>query len=310
VQDAAAKLKFRDFLTVCLIVDKPELFPDNWIYVHYPEVKVGRIQNFKNWSPEMVPDPSKTSLGLEYFCNQGDELWNMADEDLIELGSREIETINLGKYEDVIDGAVFRVENTYPIYDSDYKEYLGVVREYMDSLENFQTIGRNGLHRYNNQDHAMLTGMLAVRNMLNGETNDLWVVNAEQEYLEEAKVAEMEHVESVVERVLAQAFMKMDTGAFGIAAGLAAGLALFFTTLIVSLFGLNEVAVRLWLLTNYFPGYGVSFGGSILGLIYGFLTGFLMGWWFAFLRNAVVLLQLSMIHRRAQLQLMRKILDF
>lgn len=258
----------------------------------------------------MVPDPSKTSLGLEYFCNQGDELWNMADEDLIELGSREIEMINLGRYEDVVDGAVFRVENTYPVYDSDYREYLGVVREFMEGLENFQTIGRNGLHRYNNQDHAMLTGMLAVRNMLNGETNDLWVVNAEQEYLEEAKVEEMEHVESVVERVLAQAFMKMDTGAFGIASGLAVGLALFAVTLLASLFGLDEASSRLWLLTNYFPGYGVNVGGSILGLLYGFLTGFLMGWWFAFLRNAVVLLQLSMIHRRAQLQLMRRILDF
>lgn len=310
VVEAANNLKFRDFLTVCLIVDKPELFPDNWIYIHYPEVQVGRIQNFKNWSPDMVPDHSKTSLGLEYFCNQGDELWNTPDEELIELGSREIDKIKLAKYEDVIDGAVFRVENTYPVYDSDYKEYLGVVREYLDSIENFQTIGRNGLHRYNNQDHAMLTGMLAVRNMVLGEQNDLWVVNAEQEYLEETKEPRIKHVEEVVEAAFAQAFMKLDAGAFGISLGLATGIVLFITTLFVALSGLPEINARLWLLGQYFPGYGVNTQGSILGLIYGFLAGFLFGWWFAFLRNTVVLLQMAIIHRRAEIQLMRKLLDF
>jgi len=310
VQDAASHLKFRDFLTVCLIVDQKDLFPDNWIYIHYPEVKVGRIQNFKNWSPEMVPDQSKTSLGLEYFCNQGDELWNMPDEDLIELGSREVEKIKLAKYEDVVDGAVFRVENTYPVYDSDYKGHLATVREYLEKFENFQTIGRNGLHRYNNQDHAMLTGMLAVRNMVLNEKNDLWVVNAEQEYLEQVKDKEVEQMEGVVERVLAQAFRKMDTGAFGIAMGLAGGLALFIATLAAALSGGSDFAARMWLLVNYFPGYAVSPSGSVLGLIYGFMAGFFMGWWFAFLRNTVVLLQLSIIHRRAQVKLMRRILDF
>lgn len=310
VVEAANKLKFRDFLTVCLIINKPDLFPDNWIYIHYPEVKVGRIQNFKNWSPDMVPDHAKTSLGLEYFCNQGDELWNMPDEELIELGSREIEMIKLAKYEDVVDGAVFRVENTYPVYDSDYKEYLSVVRQYLDSFENFQTIGRNGLHRYNNQDHAMLTGMLAVRNMVLGERNDLWVVNAEQEYLEEAKAERIKHVEEVVEAAFERAFMKLDSGAFGIALGLATGMLLFIITLFVSLNGLTDVASKLWLLRQYFPGYAVNVPGSILGMIYGFLAGFLFGWWFAFLRNTVVLLQMAIIHRRAELQLMRKLLDF
>ena len=159
VINAARQLKFRDFLTVCLIINQPELFPDNWIYIHDPRVKVGRIQNFKNWSPDMVPDLSKTSLGLEYFCNQGDELWNMDDDKLIELGKREVDQINLANYEDIIDGCVYRVENTYPVYDSDYQDHLKAVREYIESFENFQTIGRNGLHRYNNQDHAMLTGM-------------------------------------------------------------------------------------------------------------------------------------------------------
>ena len=311
IVEAANKLKFRDFLTVCLIVDQPKLFPDNWIYVHYPEVKVGRIQNFKNWSPDMVPDPTKTSLGLEYFCNKGDELWNMPDDDLIELGKREVELIDLANSEDIVDGCVFRVENTYPVYDSDYKDYLGTVREYLESLENFQTIGRNGLHRYNNQDHAMLTGMLAVRNMVLGENNDLWVVNAEQEYLEEIQEPELKPgVEEAVERAFAQAFMKLDAGAFGISMGSAVGLFLFAATFAVAISDWTGVADKFWLLSQYFPGYGVNATGSILGFVYGFLVGFLFGWWFAFLRNASVLLYMSIIYRRAELHVTRKILDF
>ena len=166
VLTAATKLKYRDFLTVCLIVNKPHLFPDNWIYIHDPTVRVGRIQNFKNWSPEMVPDQEKTSLGLEYFCSEGDELWTMSDTDLIELGIREVERIGLATSSDVEDGCVIRVPKSYPIYDSDYREGLETIRKFVDGLENFQTVGRNGLHRYNNQDHAMLTGMLAVRNLV------------------------------------------------------------------------------------------------------------------------------------------------
>jgi protoporphyrinogen oxidase len=187
VVEAARQLKYRDFLTVCLIVNKPNLFPDNWIYVHDPAVKISRIQNFKNWSPDMVADSTKTSLGLEYFCNEGDGLWTMPDADLIELGKRELERIGLANHDDIEDGCVFRVPQSYPVYDSDYRDCLSIIREFVDSLENFQTIGRNGLHRYNNQDHAMLTGMLAVRNIVLGQKNDLWSVNADQEYLEEMK---------------------------------------------------------------------------------------------------------------------------
>jgi protoporphyrinogen oxidase len=187
VKGAAEKLKYRDFLTVCLIFNRPHLFQDNWIYVHDPEVKVGRVQNFKNWSPEMVPDPTKTSLGLEYFCNDGDALWSMADADLIELGKKEMERIGLARAADVEGGCVFRVKHAYPVYDSEYRTYLATVREFVDNLENFQTIGRNGLHRYNNQDHAMLTGIFAVRNLVRGEKNDLWSVNADQEYHEEIR---------------------------------------------------------------------------------------------------------------------------
>ncbi|MGH7820939.1 MAG: NAD(P)/FAD-dependent oxidoreductase, partial [Candidatus Binatia bacterium] len=204
---SAGKLSYRDFLTVCLIVKKKDLFPDNWIYIQDPEVRVGRIQNFKNWSPDMVPDPAKTSLGLEYFCNEGDDLWTMPDAELIALGKREIERIGLAREEDVEDGCVFRVAKAYPVYDSDYADYLAVVRSFVDGLENCQTVGRNGLHRYNNQDHAMLTGMLAVENLTNGHRNDLWSVNTDAEYHEEMEIpAEVEQVVEVAEEALARAF--------------------------------------------------------------------------------------------------------
>ncbi|MFZ0547608.1 MAG: NAD(P)/FAD-dependent oxidoreductase [Candidatus Promineifilaceae bacterium] len=186
---AANSLRYRDFLTVCLIINRPHLFPDNWIYVHEPGVKVGRIQNFKNWSADMVPDPNTTSLGLEYFCNDDDPLWQMSDDMLIELGKREIEQIGLAKSADVTDGCVFRVPKSYPIYDSAYQRHLDTIRSYLSSFENFQTIGRNGLHRYNNQDHAMLTGLLAVKNSLHNQKHNLWKVNAEENYLEETTPA-------------------------------------------------------------------------------------------------------------------------
>ena len=157
VLEAAGRLKYRDFLTVCLIVDRPDLFPDNWIYVHDPEVKVGHPE-LQNWSPEMVPDPGKTSLGLEYFCNEGDELWSMPDGELIELGRRELEYTGLVKSADVVDGCVFRVPKSYPVYDSGYRDCLATIKGYVDGLDNFQTVGRNGLHRYNNQDHSMEVG--------------------------------------------------------------------------------------------------------------------------------------------------------
>lgn len=185
VLEAAGELKYRDFLTVCLIVNNPQLFEDNWVYIHDPEVHVGRIQNYRNWSRDMVPDSGQSSLGLEYFCSVGDEVWNMKDDDLVELGKREVSLLGLAEYEDIEDGCVFRVEKSYPVYDSNYRQHLKVLREFVDALENFQTIGRNGLHRYNNQDHAMLTGMLAVRNVFHGENHDLWAVNTEQEYHEE-----------------------------------------------------------------------------------------------------------------------------
>jgi hypothetical protein len=184
VQQAANQLKYRDFLTVALIVDRADVFPDNWIYVHDETVKVGRIQNFKNWSPEMVPTASQTCLGLEYFCFEGDGLWSLSDAELVALGTRELEAVGLARGELVVDGAVVRMPKAYPVYDEGYEDALAVVRDYLAHFDNLQVIGRNGMHKYNNQDHSMLTAILAVRNLC-GEQFDIWAVNADDEYHEE-----------------------------------------------------------------------------------------------------------------------------
>jgi protoporphyrinogen oxidase len=186
---AADGLNYRDFLTVAVVVDKAELFPDNWIYIHEPDVKVGRIQNFKNWSPDMVPDSSKTCLGLEYFCFEGDGLWTTPDAELVELAKRELDLLGLVRASDVESGAVVRMPKAYPVYDGVYEQHLEVIRRFLAKLPNMQLVGRNGMHKYNNQDHSMLTAMLAVENILGAEY-DLWQVNAEQEYHEEVRQAD------------------------------------------------------------------------------------------------------------------------
>jgi len=309
VLSAAMRLTYRDFLTVVLIVDKPHIFDDNWVYIHDPSVHVGRIQNFKNWSPDMVPDPSKTSLGLEYFCTEGDAIWTMADTDLIEMGRREIDRIGLVRAGDVVDGCVVRVEKAYPVYDSDYREHLGVVREFIDGLENCQTIGRNGLHRYNNQDHAMLTGVLAVRNLVLGQHNDLWSVNTDQEYHEEIREQVTEHgLEEVLGGALTEVFLKIDRVAMGLSLGVTSGAFLFLATLALVLKGGD--GPTLGLLAQYFPGYSVTAAGSFLGLLYGFVSGFVVGWAFAFLRNATVFFYMAVVHRRAELQALRRFLEY
>lgn len=185
---AAQQLAYRDFLTVVLIINQPHLFADNWIYVHSEAVRIGRIQNFKNWSPHMVPDVKMTSIGLEYFCTVGDDLWSMSDAELVALGRREIETIGIASSADCVDGTVVRQPKAYPIYDAHYGRLLEIIKTWLGTLENFQTVGRNGLHKYNNQDHSMLTAMLAVRNILSGEKNDVWNINTDRSYHEEVRV--------------------------------------------------------------------------------------------------------------------------
>lgn len=185
VLNAVAGLNYRDFLTVALILRDRDVFQDNWIYVHEPSVKVGRIQNYKSWSPEMVPDPANTCVGLEYFCFEGDGLWASSDEALVERAARELCQLGLARREDVLDGTVVRMKKAYPVYDDSYEPALQAAREFVAAhLPNLQLVGRNGMHRYNNQDHSMLTAMLAARNILGGNY-DLWRVNADADYLEE-----------------------------------------------------------------------------------------------------------------------------
>ncbi|TNE34703.1 MAG: NAD(P)/FAD-dependent oxidoreductase [Alphaproteobacteria bacterium] len=182
----AAELKYRDFLTVALMIRSEDLFPDNWIYIHDSKVKVGRVQNFRSWSPEMVPDPDVACVGLEYFCFEGDGLWSMADKDLVELGKKEMAILGLVDPDKVIGGAVVRQEKAYPVYDGDYAANVDALRRELEArFPTLHLVGRNGMHRYNNQDHAMMTAMLSVENILAGERiYDTWCVNEDAEYHE------------------------------------------------------------------------------------------------------------------------------
>jgi len=182
----ALDLKYRDFLTVALMIRSEDLFPDNWIYIHDSKVKVGRIQNFRSWSPEMVPDPELACVGLEYFCFEGDGLWASPDDVLVELARKEMGILGLCDPATVEGGVVVRQEKAYPIYDDAYAAHVDAMRkEFEGAYPTLHLVGRNGMHRYNNQDHAMMTAMLTVRNILAGErVYDCWQVNEDAEYHE------------------------------------------------------------------------------------------------------------------------------
>ncbi|HUS62290.1 MAG TPA: FAD-dependent oxidoreductase, partial [Acidimicrobiales bacterium] len=186
VQAAAKGLRYRDFITIALVVPEEFGFPDTWIYIHDTSVKVGRVQNFGSWSPYLIKE-GRTCLGLEYFVTEGDELWTMADEDLVALGKREIHKLGLADSARVEAGYVVRMPKAYPMYDATYKANLGVLREWIEaSTPNVHPVGRNGMHKYNNQDHSMLTAMLSVENIL-GASHDTWSVNVEEDYHEEVR---------------------------------------------------------------------------------------------------------------------------
>ena len=305
VLEAANDLKYRDFLTVALIINKPMLFPDTWVYIHDPEVKVGRIQNFKNWSPFMVPDSTKTCLGLEYFCFEGDDLWNMPDDQLIELGKKDLESLGLVNRNDVEDGTVVRMPKAYPVYDSTYRKSLDVVRQFLGGIGNLQLVGRNGMHKYNNQDHSMLTAMLSAENIL-GARHDLWAVNVEQEYHEEMKIEPSE--EAILEKILPAVFSRMDPLGLGTAIGSVLGLLIFFATFWLAMTG-GPVSVYLKLLNQYFFGYTVTVKGAFIGLAYGFSWGFLLGWLIAYLRNFFIAYYIYRIRRKVELLTFRDFLD-
>ena len=182
----ANNLRYRDFLTVALMIRSDDLFPDNWIYIHDSKVQVGRVQNFRSWSPEMVPDPSIACVGLEYFCFENDNLWASTDADLIELAKTEMAILGLCKAEDVVGGAVVRQEKAYPVYDDDYATNVEAMRNELETrYPTLHMVGRNGMHRYNNQDHAMMTAMLTVENIAAGRrVYNIWNVNEDAEYHE------------------------------------------------------------------------------------------------------------------------------
>lgn len=181
---AAKSLKYRDFLVVGLMVKGEDVFDDNWIYIHDPTMRVGRIQNMKSWSPEMVPQEGKNGYGMEYFCFEGDGLWNSSDDTLVALASRELTTLGLAKEEDIVDGVVIRQKKAYPVYDQDYAKIVGQIRLWVEEYcPGLHLVGRNGMHQYNNQDHAMMTAMLTVENILAGEDKfDVWQVDQDAGY--------------------------------------------------------------------------------------------------------------------------------
>jgi protoporphyrinogen oxidase len=185
VIEAARGLRYRDFLTVALILEGDDPFPDTWVYVHDPNVRVARIQNFRAWSPAMVPRDDRSCVGLEYFCFEDDELWRSSDDELVELATAELELTGLAASTRVTGGHVVRVPKAYPIYDTDYATRVETVRGWLGGIENLQQVGRNGLHRYNNSDHSMLTAMRAVENLADGAGHDVWTVNADGAYHEE-----------------------------------------------------------------------------------------------------------------------------
>lgn len=188
---AATSLAYRDFLTVALVVRDTQLFDDNWIYIHEPDVNVGRVQNFKSWSPYLVPDPSLNCLGMEYFCFEGDGLWSSTDEALVALASNELVALELATPDDIIKGFVVRQPKAYPVYDQFYEQHVDTIKHYaQQALPNVHFVGRAGMHKYNNQDHAMMTAMLTAKNIVAGsQVYDVWEVNQDAEYHEEASTS-------------------------------------------------------------------------------------------------------------------------
>ena len=307
VLDAANKLSYRAFIIVMLIVDQKDIFPDQWIYIHSPDVRVGRIQNFKNWSAAMVPDPNKTSIGMEYFCNEEDEIWDMTDEDLVNLASEELLQIGLADQSDIVDSYVVRQPTAYPVYDEGYKDNLHVIREYLGTIENLQTIGRSGTHRYNNMDHSMLTGILAVQNY-SGSPHDLWNVNEEEEYLEEDKKVIDSRL--VIERIVGQTFARMDKLAFATAIGTTSGLLIFLATIWLVIKGGEVIGPNLQLLSQYFIGYTVTLKGSLIAFGYSFVWGFLFGWLFAYLRNLSLGLYVFWVKKKTEILTLKDFFDY
>lgn len=298
VQNAAQGLRFRDFLIVGLIVEREHLFPDNWIYIYSPEVRVGRVQSFKNWSPDMVSDHELSFIGLEYFVNRDDDLWNLPDDELVELGASEAQKIGLFEPEEVLAGTVVRQPKAYPIYDGEYECHLQVLRDWLDGFENLFTVGRNGQHRYNNQDHSMLAGLFAARNVAGAEL-DLWSINEDLSFHEELSRDESEEhgvrdrltptrVDESIEKLLSDAFARYDEVAVGGAVGLTASAGLAVATALPLVGSGQSFVPMLSLLGNFLFGFEVSWPGLAVGIVEAGLLGFGLGWVTGKLVNLVI----------------------
>lgn len=320
---AAARLRYRDYLTVVLMVNREAVFPDNWLYVHSPEVKMGRIQNYKNWSPFMVPDSSRTSLGLEYFLWDKDEEWVWPDTRLIEAGIRECARLGLIEPHEVEDGTVVRAEKAYPVYDHEYQVQVETLRRYIGAFSNLQTIGRNGLHRYNNQDHSMLTGIYAARNLM-GANHDVWAVNTEKAYHEQGRsVPESSGDRLVPSRVtvsvpassageddmILSAFARLDPLALGTALGVVCGAGLFLATAVLLLKGGSLVGPGLALFGHYLVGFEMSWVGAWIGSVEMGAIGFGAGYVGASVRNWGLEAYSVFAQRRAEVEAGRDVLD-
>lgn len=264
----------------------------------------------------MVPDPSKTSLGLEYFVNEGDDLWCMADADLAELGTRECEALGLISAEEVVDWTVIRMPKAYPVYDQEYGERVQVLQDYLSTFRNLQTIGRNGQHRYNNQDHSMLAGIFAARNVM-GADYDVWQVNVEQEYHEEGsrQAPDVQRADTQamgdrltprraeprpVQDLIQAAFARYDPVALGTAVGTVAAAVILFVTLVPLLRGDPGLGTTVSLLGYYFFGYEVSWRGLAVGVLEAAGGGFLFGMVLAAAINHMVARHEAALHRRIE----------
>ena len=306
VISAARGLSHRALVIVMLIVDREDLFPDQWIYVHSPDVMVGRIQNFRNWSGAMVPEPGRSSIGMEYFCDAGDLFWSKPDVELAEMAARELSLLGLADADDVVDSFVVRQPFAYPVYDRLYDRHLRVLRDYIGRFRNLQTIGRNGMHRYNNMDHSMLTGVLAAWN-ISGANHDLWAVNEESRYLEEH--GDKEDIYFDRERVLSLTFARIDKLAFAFAVGFTTGLIFFIATMWLIIKGGPHVGAHLRLLAQFFYGYTVTVQGAFLAFAYSSFWGFLFGWLFAYVRNLFLAAYLYKVRKKAEYMTLRDFFD-
>ena len=278
---AASKVQFRSFIQAGLIVNKKNIFPDQWLYIHDPDLKVGRIQNYKNWSLAMVSNPEQSAIGMEYFCTSGDDICSQTDDQITTLAAKEFCKLGFADQKDITASFVIREWHAYPVYDQNYDKNLKIIRNYLHGFNNLQTIGRNGMHQYKNMDHAMQTGLLSAKNIL-GEQHDIWTTQDTSPDTFSKKVASDESTQKII-----KSFARMDRFSFSMAVGVVTAIFFFTLTLWTNTIG-GEIITYIELLNQFFIGYKVSIPGAFIAGGYGLLWGFIGGGLFAFLRNLLL----------------------